>query len=81
MFQSHSTANLLQFGEKLISRSEVNKNADVGVNAIGEHRVKTSEIANLRGRFCFHIFIMAQNNNKTRKALMVETSYDGAFIF
>ena len=33
-------ANLLQFGENIISRSDVNKIADVGVNAIGKHRVK-----------------------------------------
>ena len=39
------------------------QNADVGLNAIGKHRVKkTSEIAHLRGRFCFHILNMAQNN-------------------
>ena len=36
LLQSHSAANLLQFGEKIIS--DVNKNADV--NAIGKHRVK-----------------------------------------
>ena len=40
LFQSLSTANLLQFGEKLFSHSGVNKIADVGVNAIGKHRVK-----------------------------------------
>ena len=61
LFQSHSTANLLQFGEKIISSSDVNKIADVGVNAIGKHRVKKTS-AHLRGRFCFHIFNMAQNN-------------------
>ena len=33
-------ANLQQFGEKKISRSETNKNADFGVNAIGKHRIK-----------------------------------------
>ena len=33
-------ASLLPFGEEIFSRSEVNKNATVGVNAIGKHRVK-----------------------------------------
>ena len=32
-----------------------------GVNAIDKHRVeKTSELAHLRGKFCFHILNMAQ---------------------
>ena len=43
--------------KKIISRSEVNKMAVVGVNAIGKHRVKkTSEIAHLRGRFLLPYF-------------------------
>ena len=64
LFQSHSTANLLQFGEKITSCSDVNKIADVGVNAIGKHRVKNCQIVHLRGRFCFHFVVyLAKNNN------------------
>ena len=64
LFQSHSKANLLQFGEKIISPSDVNKNSnsDVDVNAIGKHWVKKR--THLMGRFCFHILNMAQNNNR-----------------
>ena len=40
------------------------QNADVDVNATGKHQVKrTSEIAHLRGRFCFPVLSMAQNKN------------------
>ena len=40
----------------------MNKNGNVGVNAIGQHRVeKTSEMLHLRGRFRFHIYFMARN--------------------
>ena len=42
----------------------MNKNADVGVKAIGKHRLKNSEIAHLRGRFCFHILNMMQKNKQ-----------------
>ena len=46
------------FCGKVNSRSDVHDNADVGLNAIGRHRVeeKMSEIAHLRRRFCFQFF-------------------------
>ena len=40
LFQSQSTASLLQFDEKSISRSDVNKIADDGMNEIGKHRIE-----------------------------------------
>ena len=44
-------AKLLQFGENILSE-DVNKNADVGVNVIGNHRVeKLSERAQREEHF------------------------------
>ena len=55
LYQSHSTANLLQFDKKRNFRLYMKRNADVCANAIGKHRVeKNSEIADLRVRACFH---------------------------
>ena len=68
LFQSHSTTIFLQFGGKKISRSDVNKNPDVGLWRERNWQTsgkKTSEIVHLR-RFCLHILNMAQNN-KTAK--------------
>ena len=42
LFQSHSTAKLLHFSETVNSSSDVNRNADVGVNAIGHHQEKNA---------------------------------------
>ena len=70
-------ANLLQFGEKIISRSDVNKNADVGVRCERIWQIsgkKTSELEHLRERFCSHVFNMAQNNYVSRRIRMYYTS-------
>ena len=69
LFQSHSTANLLQFGEKIFSHSVAWTNLTMwrerNWQTLGK---KTSEMAHLRGRFCF-LFLknMAQNNNVVLK--------------
>ena len=42
LFQSHSTAKLLHFSETVNPSSDVNRNADVGVNAIGHHQEKNA---------------------------------------
>ena len=69
------TANLQQFSKKVFSRSDVNKNAAVGVWR--ERNWQTSgkntlEIADLRGRFCFHILNMAQNNKTSSKPVATQ---------
>ena len=40
LFQSHSTAKMLQLSEKVNPRSDVTRNADVGLNANGKHQEK-----------------------------------------
>ena len=62
LFQSHSTANLLQFdGKKLTFKHVNNRCWLVYASSIGKHRVKNTY---LRGRFCFHILKnKAQNKN------------------
>ena len=58
LFQSHSTANLLQFGEKEFSRSETWTNI---VNAIGKNWIKKRPF--WEEDFAFHILnSMAQIN-------------------
>ena len=62
LFQSYSTENLLKFGINKFSRSETWTfwPTSFSVNAIGKHQVKKR--THLRGKFCFHILNMAQNN-------------------
>ena len=65
LFQAHSTTNLLQFDQKIISRSVawtyVPMWRERNWQTSGK---KTSEMAHLSGRFCFHILKnMALNNN------------------
>ena len=57
LFQSHSTANLLQSGEKIISGSESEYNRRCWQERNWQKSgKKTSELVQLRGRFCSHFF-------------------------
>ena len=64
LFQSHSTANLLQFDEKNF-RHVNNRCWLVYGSSIGKHRVKKR--TRLRRQFCFHIFKNMAQNNKQEK--------------
>ena len=59
LFQSHSMASLLQLGETNFTVRNVNEHR-FRVNAFGKHPVQKR--THFRGRFCFHIINMAQNN-------------------
>ena len=53
LFQSHSTANLLQFGIKNVRVQKLERTSPTCVNAIGQHRIKKT--FHLREGFSFHI--------------------------
>ena len=63
LFQSHSTANLLQFSEKK-SNLETGANIVFSANSIGKHRVKNAPI--WEEDFSFHIL-----KNMAQKKTMI----------
>ena len=55
------------------------KNVDVGMNAIGKHRVKNIGSSAFETRFCYHILNMEKDKKERNKTLMKKNNYSKIF--